>query len=191
METSQKEASKEAAEKEKEEFMQQGNISLIIDSYDDIFSDFDPRPFNERTLSDDFLVECKKAVRDRKEPEFGFELRILTPNNIRSINDELKIRKRIKNYFQKRLNEKEKETYGLRNEGIIWFIFGVIFILIATYIGTFNQFIFRFLFVIFEPAGWFTIWSGLDKIFIETKEKKPEIEFYRKMNNLQIIFTSY
>ena len=37
------------------------SISLWIDSYDDIFSDFDPRPFSARNISDDFLYEVKKT----------------------------------------------------------------------------------------------------------------------------------
>ena len=55
----------------KEEFIERhaknGNISLILESYTDIFSDFDPRPYDQRTLSDDFLLECKKAVRRKNK----------------------------------------------------------------------------------------------------------------------------
>ena len=39
----------------------EGNISIVLDSYDDLFSDFDPRPYRIRALSDDFLLECKKS----------------------------------------------------------------------------------------------------------------------------------
>lgn len=66
---------------EKEEvsgkIFRQGNISLILDSYDDIFSDFDPRPFSEKALSDDFLVECKRAARDKDRSVV--ELKLLVP----------------------------------------------------------------------------------------------------------------
>src|SRR3989338_8032949 len=31
------------------------SIQIALDHYDDIFSDFDPSPFNQRMLSDDFL----------------------------------------------------------------------------------------------------------------------------------------
>ena len=35
----------------------EGNVSLVLESYNDIFSDFDPRNYSERALSDDFLIE--------------------------------------------------------------------------------------------------------------------------------------
>lgn len=47
------------------EIIDKAEISLVLDTYDDIFSDFDPRPYGERALSSDFLDEAKKAARDK------------------------------------------------------------------------------------------------------------------------------
>ena len=44
---------------------------LDLNSYDGLFSDFDPRPTEQRALSDDFLLEVKRAARDK---EIGLEL---------------------------------------------------------------------------------------------------------------------
>lgn len=38
-------------------------ISIWVDTYDDVFSDFDSRPYDNRELSDDFLTEVRKMVR--------------------------------------------------------------------------------------------------------------------------------
>ena len=46
-----------STKEETEKLLQQSEISLLLDSYDDIFSDFDPRPYNQRALSQDFLAE--------------------------------------------------------------------------------------------------------------------------------------
>ena len=35
-------------------------VSILIDSYDNIFSDFDPSEYSERTLSDGFIIQTKK-----------------------------------------------------------------------------------------------------------------------------------
>lgn len=48
--------------KEQKNTKENYSISLWIDSYDDIFSDFDPRHFSLRNISDDFLYEVKKGV---------------------------------------------------------------------------------------------------------------------------------
>lgn len=35
-------------------------ISILLRSYNDIFSDFDPSTYIDRTLSDDFINQAKK-----------------------------------------------------------------------------------------------------------------------------------
>ena len=173
-----------------EEKMRQGNISLILDTYNDIFSDFDPRSYSERALSDDFLLECKRAARD-KDLEIGFELRLLMPKSKRNLNDEVKIKQRLRLHFHKHFKEKHDEIKSIKREGIAWSVVGLVFIFLATIIYAYEGFLFNLLFVILEPAGWFTLWAGLDKIFITSKEKKPELDFYRKMANVKIVFISY
>ena len=57
--------------------LREGNISLILDDYNDLFSDFDPRHYSERALSDDFLAESKRASRDK--PAGSLEVKFLVP----------------------------------------------------------------------------------------------------------------
>ena len=174
--------------KTKEANLREGNISLVIDSYNDLFSDFDPRPSSERALSDDFLLECKKAAEVK---EIGLELRMLVPVAKRKIFEESVIKKRLKYYFQKHFKEKENEIKKIKSEGLLWFLLGSVIMLITTALYNYPGFFFHFLFVIGQPAGWFTFWEGLGKIFITAKEKIPEYEFYKKMNSARIIFLSY
>ena len=69
----------------KQELLAQGSISLLLDSYDDIFSDFDPRPFTHRAVSDDFLIEAKRAALDK---DGTLELRFLIPRQHRKSDTE-------------------------------------------------------------------------------------------------------
>lgn len=168
--------------------MKEGNISLILDSYDDIFSDFDPRPFESRALSDDFLLECKKATVDKDNE---IELRFLIPIDERNIEDEIKIKKRLRAHFQKHYFEKHREIRKIKVHGILWFIVGAIIMFIGTFLYKMEGYLFNFLFILSEPAGWFFFWEGLSKIFIHSKAKAPDYIFYRKMTNASIIFTEY
>ncbi len=172
-----------------ENMLREGNISLILDSYDDLFSDFDPRHYSEKALSEDFLAECRRAVRDKEVA--GFELRILVPKIKRKINDEAVIKKRLKAHFQKHSIEKKQELKKIRKEGFFWFVLGVVFVSIATFVYDYKTIYTNLLLVILEPAGWFTMWTGLDKMFSGVKEKMPELDFYRKMSNAKILFHSY
>jgi hypothetical protein len=178
---------------EKENKMREGNISLILDSYNDLFSDFDPRSYTERALSDDFLIECKRAARDKEFSLGGFVLRLLVPKNKRNTLDESKIKQRIKYHFQKHFHQKEQEIKSIKKEGMVWFAIGVLFMVFATIVDRYssNNFLFNLLFVILEPAGWFTAWSGLDKFFFDVKKEHPEYNFYKKMASAEILFIGY
>lgn len=170
--------------------MLQGNISLVLDSYNDIFSNFDPRPFTEKSLSDDFLIECKKAARDKEE---GVELRLLIQAEKRNLSSEIKIKRRLKEHFQRHYHEELKKIRKIKKEGIIWFILGTIFIIVEAflYAKQGQDFFIRLLLVILLPAGWFFFWEGLDKVFIDARERMPELEFYKKMSTAEIYFFSY
>ena len=72
--------------------LQLSEISLIIDTYDDIFSDFDPRPYSQRALSDDFLLEARKASKDKVSGTF--ELNFLIPSHLKNKVHVVMIKKR-------------------------------------------------------------------------------------------------
>ena len=168
----------------------EGNISLILDSYDDIFSDFDPRSYDERALSDDFLYECKKAARDKG---FKTELRFLIPKNKRNNRDETKIRYRLKGHFNRHHKELESEITKTKLSGAVWFVIGALIITFGTLIFTYANkgFFYNLLFVMSEPAGWFFFWEGLGKIFIHSKSNKKDFDFYKKMSRAEIYFFDY
>ncbi|MFH1210697.1 MAG: hypothetical protein V1645_02160 [archaeon] len=171
-----------------EVLLREGNISLVLDSYDDIFSDFDPRPYDQKALSDDFLLECKRAAEGKKAE---VELRLLIPKHRRNTDAELKIRKRLRNHFQKHSKEKEEEKRRIRRKGIILFIIGSILILATTLVYQKEGFLYTLLIVILEPAGWFTIWTAFERIFIDSNEKVPDLGFYKVMSKTKVNFYSY
>ena len=45
-------------------------IAIIIDTWDDIFSDFDPRPFSERMVSSDFIDELRRRHTETRSGNF-------------------------------------------------------------------------------------------------------------------------
>jgi hypothetical protein len=184
-----KDFSESKSEKEVEKEMKEANISLILEDYQDIFSDFDPRPYSEKALSDDFLQECKRAVREQQE---GFELRLMIPANKRNFAHESKIKKRLKDHFQKHFKEKQEEIFGIRKQGYIWAALGLL-VLLGVLLGLLylnNNFIITILTMLELPC-WFLTWEGLGKILITSKEKKPEYDFYKKMASCQAMFLNY
>jgi len=174
------------------EKLKEGNISLIIEDYNDLFSDFDPRSYSERAISDDFLQECRRAARDKNEDD-EVELRILTPKSKRNLKDEWKIKKRLKEHFSRHFKKEEQKIKKIKWEGFLWFVLGTIFILALTLLqdSALTGFFIQVVKTILEPAGWFSFWEGLGKIFIVAKEKSTGYEFYRKMAKAEVNFTEY
>jgi len=180
------EGEKELNRKEIE--LREGNISLVLDSYNDLFSDFDPRGVSERALSDDFLVECKRAVRDRSGVN---ELRLMIPQKKRDFSYESKIRKRIKEHFRRHSYEKQGEVNKIKIAGLVWSVLGFLVMVAGTFMLPFDSFFSRLLFIMMEPAGWFFFWEGLGKIFIDSKKDVKDFDFYKKMKDVELIFISY
>lgn len=167
-------------------------ISLWLDDYTDIFSDFDPRPYSERTLSDDFLLESRKAIRDTATGKIQFTL--LVPDDKRNVHDEGIIKKRLRSYFKTRFESVKKQNMDTIKQGILFTSAGVILMFIATFIifaYTEKSFLTSFLFVVLEPGGWFLFWEGLNLIIFKPKELKHDLEFYHKMSSCEVSFISY
>lgn len=170
--------------------LREGNISIILDSYDDIFSDFDPREYSEKALSDDFLIECKKASKDKKS---GAGLRFFAPKEKRNLKHEQMIKRRLREHFQKHFKEKELEIKRIKREGFVWFILGAVIMIGGTFLYPVRDrgFLYTLAFIMSEPASWFFFWEGLGKIFITSKRELPDYEFYKKMSRVPIDFHDY
>jgi hypothetical protein len=167
------------------------DISLWLDDYNDIFSGFDPRDNSVRALSVDFLEEAKRAATDKSE---GLELNLLIPKNKRDWQKEQVIEHRLKNHFERHHTILKKEAKSLIKNGTLFVLAGVIIMAIAAYILVHYEnktTVVSFLIILLEPAGWFFFWEGLDIIIFKPKEKKSELEFYKKLSHAKINFNSY
>lgn len=166
------------------------DISIWLDNYDDIFSDFDPRPYSERVLSDDFIFEVRKVCKEKEEPIN--ELKLLMPADKRNNEQEVIITKRLHNHFKKNHHQYEEQYRRSFRKGILFTLIGMILMLAASYLSALRSSIFHInvLLVISEPSGWFLVWSGLDTIFYTSKQNKREFDFYNKLSKSKIAFFS-
>lgn len=174
--------------KEQKNTKENYSISLWIDFYDDIFSDFDPRHFSLRNISDDFLYEVKKVC---GENDFIIkEFKLLIPENERNLKTESIIIKRLHNYFIKNqhyfLGKKTTEI----KKGFLFTFCGLLMMVGASIVSSLNyeNILRHTLLVIIEPAGWFFVWSGMDTLMNTSKKEKPELDFYNKISKSKIVF---
>ncbi|ODS42891.1 MAG: hypothetical protein MSIBF_06400 [Candidatus Altiarchaeales archaeon IMC4] len=177
---------------DKEMLLRMSEVGLMLEDYDYIFSDFDPRQYSERLLSDDFLYEAKKAIRDK--PSGRIQLNLLVAADKRNLGHEAIIKKRIREHFKKHLALARKETRDIIKRGLFFTLVGVIVMLFATFILFKYQnkdLLSSFLVVLLDPAGWFLFWEGMHMIIFDSKRAKPDLEFNEKMADCDIRFLSY
>lgn len=166
-------------------------ISLWLDSYDDIFSDFDPRPIQERRLSDDFIYEARKAC---KEKSIGIQyFKLLIPDAIRNREDEKQIIIRLNGYFRNSYQLQLTKIKEVKRSGIYFSLIGIALMLIAGYISFLksDKYYIHILLVLFEPAGWFMLWAGLDHFIYSIKKINEDLKFYSTLSKVHIDFASY
>lgn len=175
----------------KQDLLKISEISIWLDSYDDIFSDFDPRPYSERLLSDDFMKEAQKVSREKMSG--AHELKLLIPRQNRQSKLEKIIRKKLKQYFYVNYIKTSGEIRKTRIKGLLLIATAVVILVFATMISLIEKktMASHILLVLLEPAGWFTIWNGFDSLFFTPISKKLELDFYKKMVNCNITFISY
>ncbi|PIN94138.1 hypothetical protein COU54_00205 [Candidatus Pacearchaeota archaeon CG10_big_fil_rev_8_21_14_0_10_31_24] len=186
-----KESEKDKIRKElNKDILDQTSISLMVNSYEDIFSTFDPRSYDYKALSVDFLDEVRRATRDKNNQ---LEVFLLVPKKNRNFEKESHIRKRMFDHFKRHHDIVAKEIDRIKKKGWIMTISGILMIFLATLLFSYhntNLFI-NFLIILFEPGGWFTAWTGLDEIYYTARSKEPDLEFNRKMAHATIHFASY
>ncbi len=164
-------------------------IRMQLESYNDIFSDFDPRPFSEKALSDDFLAEAKKASGDKTEE---IDILFFIAKQKRDAKDEITIKKRLLAHFKRHHLLLHEERKKLVKSGMIFITIGIILMFLATFfIFQYEHNIFAsFSIILLEPASWFLFWEGLNLIIFTSKKKEHELVFYKKMSRARIFFST-
>lgn len=166
-------------------------VSLWIDSYTDLFSDFDPRSFESRAFSDDFVGHMKKVSKDDKGTVSV--VKILVPEGVRHSEDESVISKRLEGHFFNVHQKLKEESNAIKKKGMYFTLSGIVLMVLASYISflQLTSFYYNLLLVLFEPGGWFLFWTGLDNLITYSKSKKSEIDFYSRMSHAHVEFGSY
>ncbi|MEO5561936.1 MAG: hypothetical protein ABIR18_00850 [Chitinophagaceae bacterium] len=165
-------------------------VSIRLRSYNDLFSDFDPSAYPDRTLSDDFILHAKEIFKSKSGGNIS--LRLLLPENSRNDLDERLIIERLKAYFISVYTQLKSEVRKANAKGLTLIVIGIILMIGASYISFMkpDKYHVHLLLVLFEPAGWFLLWVGLDHLVYSLKDTKRDITFYLKMTKSEINFSS-
>jgi hypothetical protein len=165
------------------------DITIAIDSWDDIFSDFDPSPLEHRILSEDFLAELKKRYRETQRG--NFVITIYAPASLKDGLSERLVIKRLKQYFKFRHLALLKEISARIRKGLIFVIMGVIFLASLTFMAYFkvlDDLAIELVGIILMPLGWFGVWEGFSRIIEPSPKAKQDADAFGKLAKAMIKF---
>jgi hypothetical protein len=176
-------------EKIKQRLADINTISIALDNYDDIFSDFDPRAISERDLSEDLIVELQR--RHRENPRGKYEVVFHAPVSVVDKGVEKKVIQRIKRNFSLKFLQQIKLVNRLRLRGSIFLLSGTTSLAILTLI-TYSQrldpLLVDLLGIVLMPLGWFGIWEGFSKIIDAPLPLQREAEVFKKFSKASYKF---
>lgn len=158
---------------------------IAIDHYDDIFSDFDPSPYETRLLSEDFLHELSRRYSQKKKGDFIVNFTL--PASERSEKTESLIRKRFKDYFKQELKNLEKIQKDKMFEGILRLLVGVILSILLIAIPELDI---TPILTIFSVLLWYALWSGFELIFDSSRKMRRKMIFAEKLMKAKYNFVA-
>jgi hypothetical protein len=159
------------------------SVHIALDTYDDIFSDFDPSPYETRLLSDDFLNELHK--RYVETPKGNFSITLTLPRALRSEKKEILIKKRIKDYFKGRLKGLDKSYGNKLKMGAIRIIIGGFVSSIVFVVPVLEQ---ALIAALISPLLWYLMWSGFEAISEASRKLKKRKNFIEKFHKADYVF---
>lgn len=165
-------------------------LNLWLDSYNDIYSDFDNRHYLKRRISDDFLHELRTEMK-YKERHAG-DMVLMVPKERRDESAEKIISSSLTDFFTTRFRFHVDKCRKKLNKGSLLFITGIIIMLFNSFISYYAEVSFPIisLKVLLEPAGWFLLWAALDFLLYDFAELKRERNFYKELSEMHIHFKS-
>ena len=158
-------------------------ISIAIDTYDDIFSDFDPRDLTQRDLSEDFIIELTR--RHRQDIKGKYDVVLVAPKAIEDPAAEKKIISRLSRYFHLKYTRYAKSINNIRIRGLVYIATGMALLIalaLLTYSNKLDRLTLEITGIMFMPLGWFGIWEGFSKIVDIPFKLESDTQVYRKLS---------
>ncbi|MBP6731302.1 MAG: hypothetical protein KA149_04545 [Chitinophagales bacterium] len=173
-------------------FIPEPEISIWIDKYDDVFSEFDSRPFSDRALSDDFLREVRKITSEKTTGEIKLKFHVMEDQ--RNEESESIIINNLNKHFLHIAEVLKNEAKQDLHRGYILLGLGSALILFLFYLTTIPGEEMPYMsgiHLMLEPVGWFMTWTGLDHVFQISRKGKSTLDFNKRMSVAKIAFSSF
>ncbi len=166
-------------------------ISIWLDRYEDLFSEYDSSHFKARTLSDNFLTEVRKLVHEVESANVELKFNLMADEQ--NPETEEVIISNIHEYFAHKADIAKAEMRQILRTGGLLSAAGFAIIIFMVTVGhNFSELMLvKGLEMMIDPLGWFLVWNGLDMVFVQSKKEQPTVDFNLKMTNAKLSFMAF
>ena len=163
-------------------------ISLWLDTYDDLYSDFDSRHYRKRRISEDFIEELKMSLKYREDPPRA--LALLLPAGSRDTTLEAAIQVNIEQQLLDRLTSLKLKVRKIARRAVLMLATGMALMTTCVVLQAKMDQVYLLALIrsLPEPAAWFMIWTGLDAFIYHYRKAVQEQSFYHTLSRLTIYF---
>ena len=166
-------------------------IAITLDTYDDIFSDFDPRPYSQREMSEDFLKEISRRYMEGKHGRF--EVHFTIPSAERDLKAEALIKKRLREQFTFMVKRESDAIKKTKDRGYLYMFIGFFILLLDTYFYfylSYESIIYHLITILLVPAGWYGMFTGIGKVIDEPFDAVERKKLHEKFERADFSFMS-
>jgi len=163
-------------------------VKIILDTYDDIFSDFDPRPYSQRELSDDFVKEIQR--RYLETPAGKIVVHFDMPAGTRDPKTDALVKRRIRDYFEVERKREEKLVREMQNKGVKYVVLGSIALVGATLplLEWPNDVWVNTLSAIVTPMAWYLSFTGTSMFLDDWRSTHANVKLYSRFEKANYVF---
>jgi len=167
--------------------MVEQKINIALDTYNDLFSDFDISAFQNRSISLDFKEELESHYLDNYDSKLDIIFSI--PKKQRNESSEKVIKARLIEFFLSKATFYTKRINTRKSRGINSIVMGFICVGLTLIVNTYYlDFLPLYLSNIIMILGWFGIWTGIEKILDVPVEYVNKIQMYNCFSKANIKF---
>ena len=160
------------------------DILIALDSYDDLFSDFDIRGFNERPISRDFLDELNLRMK-RLESKEGLRIVFVLDAADRKAEDEAVIARRVEKFFADRHAHYRREDRKTTLRSFAFVLIGLLLLVVANFFSKYLPSTFREFLLI---PSWYFVWSGLEHYVDSRAGMREKKRYYGALGQARLAF---
>jgi hypothetical protein len=153
-------------------------ISIYIKDADDYYNEFDA---DDLTLSDDILSFINNRV---ENISYKYNIVLEFDSPVIALHEKKKLLNIIKSHYGLAYSLKQKASKANKLKALIFFVIGIIMLLLSYFIGKYVNLISEILLI----AGWVAVWETVSVIFFDNIKVMTNKRNIDRLYNAKIIF---